>query len=697
MPLSVTSALRALLDPFRRSVVGSFAGMAVLLSLLPAPTATAMPIEGFPSYQPQTRCSPSAKPGTVMLSEYLLRRYPGSGSSGISRSCTASGVSEHKEGRAFDWRLDAGSARDRGYAGDFLQRLLATDRRGNRAALARRMGIMYLIWNDHIWSASAGYRVRDYKHGACSRVATCSVTLRHRDHMHISLTRAAAHARTSWYQQRRGTKPQPAPAPAPKPDPKPAPAPAPKPDPTPDPKPTPAPKTEPEPSLRPGVLDLRRTSYAKVSVPVTGETIETRFKLRAGATYAVTASGLYSYGTPSDVGDAVCTWSTTEKKWVAEPSDRTRRRHGRLALLVNGRQPFNPRCRSSHTYRTLVTATREAPLRLRVRGRHGSSTGRLVVVVSRRSADIAPVLPAYPDLTPAPTTPTSRPQGYGLISETVDLDPARAGTHTVGGLEAGADYRLTVEGVVTMGDGVLSDGQCVYVRGAWYRSASIDLRVPDEDHGNLYVNGVPFAGRSTVPGVDGCDTHSHTVDVSADDDGRLRLDLWDPHGRTDNEGSLAVRVQRLTDIPEPPAAETERPRRKGDWRLTHDRFRVDAGRSRGRVSTMRLRRGDRVRVLVRGTFTSHGYAADASCVRAATGWAPTLPDVLVQDALNLWLDGRRVSWRALGGSGSCATGGHAYGTWFTATKNGPVRVGVFDLDHRDNTGALEVTLRRVKP
>lgn len=182
---------------------------AVLLSLLPAGAGAREPrIEGFPNYNPQTTCSPKPKRGTVMLANYLMRQYRGSGSLGISRSCRAGGVSEHKEGRAFDWALNANSRRDRHYAADFLRRLRKPDRFGRRDALARRMGIMYAIWNDRIYSATRHYRTRRYKHPACRTIRRCSTTYRHRNHMHISLTRSAARTNTSWY-ERRGTSPSP--------------------------------------------------------------------------------------------------------------------------------------------------------------------------------------------------------------------------------------------------------------------------------------------------------------------------------------------------------------------------------------------------------------------------------------------------------------------------------------------------------
>ncbi|MGH8866564.1 MAG: hypothetical protein ACRDYU_01050 [Actinomycetes bacterium] len=153
----------------------------------------------YPSYQPQTRCSPSAKAGTVFLANWLQRRYGGSGSLGISRPCGSGGASEHKEGRAFDWGLDATRDRDRGYARAFRHYLFNEGRSGLNHARARRMGVMYLIWNDRIYSSSYRYRSRPYTHYVCSSIRGCSKTLRHRDHMHISLTRGGGAGNTLWF------------------------------------------------------------------------------------------------------------------------------------------------------------------------------------------------------------------------------------------------------------------------------------------------------------------------------------------------------------------------------------------------------------------------------------------------------------------------------------------------------------------
>jgi hypothetical protein len=71
------------------------------------------------------------------------------------------------------------------------------------------MGVMYIIWNDHMWSAWDGFVKEDYLSSSCRSRRACSVTLRHRDHLHISLTRAGGRGETSWYD---GRLPDPEPA-----------------------------------------------------------------------------------------------------------------------------------------------------------------------------------------------------------------------------------------------------------------------------------------------------------------------------------------------------------------------------------------------------------------------------------------------------------------------------------------------------
>ncbi len=173
-------------------------GLSFPAALLSAESSyAARSIEDYASYQPATTCSPRAKPGTKMLGHWLVETY-GGGFGPISRACGGS-TSEHTEGRAFDWTLDATTRRGQRLASRFLDDLRATNRRGTTDALARRMGVMYVIWDDHMYSAWRGFDRESYLSSSCTRRARCSKTLRHRDHLHVSITRRAARARTSWY------------------------------------------------------------------------------------------------------------------------------------------------------------------------------------------------------------------------------------------------------------------------------------------------------------------------------------------------------------------------------------------------------------------------------------------------------------------------------------------------------------------
>ena len=108
-------------------------------------------------------------------------------------------MSEHKEGRALDWSLDATKKADLKRAEEFLAGLRATDKHGNPDALARRMGVMYVIWNDTMYPAWNQFRPQDYLSSGCKSRSKCSKTLRHRDHLHLSLSRPGGKGRTSWF------------------------------------------------------------------------------------------------------------------------------------------------------------------------------------------------------------------------------------------------------------------------------------------------------------------------------------------------------------------------------------------------------------------------------------------------------------------------------------------------------------------
>lgn len=126
----------------------------------PVPPDLPRVIEDFAPYQPQRFCDPSAKPGVAAFAHMLLAVYENTGSNGISRDCSVGGTSEHKEGRAFDWDVSVNGAVERRQAEALLDWLLE-DRNGHEAAMARRLGIMYIIWDHQIWGsykAQQGWR-----------------------------------------------------------------------------------------------------------------------------------------------------------------------------------------------------------------------------------------------------------------------------------------------------------------------------------------------------------------------------------------------------------------------------------------------------------------------------------------------------------------------------------------------------------
>lgn len=144
-------------------------------------------IEDYARYEGQKTCDPSPKAGTVKLRNLLLAHYPATTSFGIDRACDVGGRSEHKEGRAFDWGANINNAAQRAAAEDFLERLFATDKYGNKDAMARRLGVMYVIRNKKIW------------HAHSAEWQPYEGTSPHTDHVHISLSWAGARAQTSFW------------------------------------------------------------------------------------------------------------------------------------------------------------------------------------------------------------------------------------------------------------------------------------------------------------------------------------------------------------------------------------------------------------------------------------------------------------------------------------------------------------------
>jgi hypothetical protein len=180
--------------------------LSVLLVGLTPLVASAAPYEAPPedyaSYEPQTRCRRAVQPGTRALATWIDKRFAGGKPVIGVRSCRSGGTSEHKDGRAIDWMMDAGRKAHRTEVARFLDKVFAPDKQGNEHALARRMGIMYVIWNDRMWSSYDHFEAERYRSSSCRKLSRCSATLRHRNHVHISLSKAGGRAATSWHTAR---------------------------------------------------------------------------------------------------------------------------------------------------------------------------------------------------------------------------------------------------------------------------------------------------------------------------------------------------------------------------------------------------------------------------------------------------------------------------------------------------------------
>jgi hypothetical protein len=165
------------------------------------PTFTAV-IESPAKTVAQSTCDPTEKPGVVDFKNLLNSTY-GTHAYGIVRACDEGDTSEHKEGRALDYMLDRNNAAQKADAEDIVNWLRATDQFGNTFAMARRLGIMYVIWNHQIWSqerASEGWRPY-----SCDGTASGC----HENHVHFSFTWAGARKQTSWWTGRVDDAPPP--------------------------------------------------------------------------------------------------------------------------------------------------------------------------------------------------------------------------------------------------------------------------------------------------------------------------------------------------------------------------------------------------------------------------------------------------------------------------------------------------------
>ena len=326
-------------------------------------------IEVYSPYQAQSTCNPTPKPGTLALSKLVMAAYPGTGTSGIARDCALGGRSEHKEGRAWDWHVVYSNPKQRAQAADFVHWLFATDAYGNKFAQARRLGVMYVIWNHKIWSSySAGSGWRAYT-GADP----------HTGHMHISLSWAGAEKKTSYWTGAVAPVLKAPNTPAPKPAPKPAPVSAPAPTTAPKPAPVEPPNHDlfPTPAPQPvrGGLPVLAAGQGSIDVSATSDGVATPFALQGGRAYLLTVTGTYAYGADPMTADAECSRWPRDRQWHRTTQWEGSSHGGGLDLTINGRSTsWTPMVDdgagcdpTTHTYTLIVTPRFSAPLWLALR------------------------------------------------------------------------------------------------------------------------------------------------------------------------------------------------------------------------------------------------------------------------------------------------------------------------------------------
>src|SRR5918996_195386 len=119
-------------------------------------------------------------------------------------------------GRVLDWARNAAVPAERAQVRELLGWLLAPDAYGNPHAMARRLGVMYIIWNRRMWSSwDAGWEVICVQKGKrCRDPETGAAVHAHRDHVHFSFGWPGARMLTTFWHPEL-TQPSPSPTPSP--------------------------------------------------------------------------------------------------------------------------------------------------------------------------------------------------------------------------------------------------------------------------------------------------------------------------------------------------------------------------------------------------------------------------------------------------------------------------------------------------
>ncbi len=187
-------------------VAGALCASSALISGVPGAEAAALTprtpsglprqIEPRAPFVAGNSCAPAARPGTVALAGLLRATYPGAAISTTGHCRTTTSTTEFFDGRALDWKVSTRSSTQRAQADAVTSWLLAADSAGNTTAIARRLGVMSIIWNGRQWRAAKGWQALSdcATHPEPASDARC-----HRSGMRVSLSWAGALSRTSFW------------------------------------------------------------------------------------------------------------------------------------------------------------------------------------------------------------------------------------------------------------------------------------------------------------------------------------------------------------------------------------------------------------------------------------------------------------------------------------------------------------------
>ena len=200
--LALTVGLAAgILSPAASAAGPAALPTAVRTPVVPVTVPIDEAVDSKAEYQGQALCEPAPKPGTKALGALIQATYPAYPTIGYERDCAVGGQSEHKDGRALDWMVSVRNAGQKASAEAFLEWLLAPDANGVEAAMARRIGVMYIGWGDRIWR---GYGTTGWSElfdctSNPARATAAYDNYCHRNHIHISLTWDGARGWTSFF------------------------------------------------------------------------------------------------------------------------------------------------------------------------------------------------------------------------------------------------------------------------------------------------------------------------------------------------------------------------------------------------------------------------------------------------------------------------------------------------------------------